>query len=169
MDFNIKIRDFKPQKIAAIRAKTTIDKVTPKVTQLLQETAEYLDAAGIKPAGPGVGIYYEVGSFLVDVEVGYPVDTDIEGNDRIKGNELPGGRCAVATYKGPHTDIADAHRAVHAWMHEHEVKSTGEPTREVFLTDLRSLGDGQDCEAESVWPVVHETRAERRRQQHDSA
>ena len=165
MDFGIQLRNYKPQKIAAIRAKTTIDKVTPKVAQLLQETADYLDAVGVKPTGPGVGVYYEVGAFLVDVQVGYPVDVDVEGNERVRPDELPGGKCAVAVYKGPHKDIADAHRAVHGWMHDNNIKSTGDPTREVYITDLRALADGEDCEAESVWPVVHETRAEKRRQQ----
>ena len=52
MDFGIQIREIKPQKIAAVRAKTTINKVTPKVVQLLQETAEYLESVGVQPAGP---------------------------------------------------------------------------------------------------------------------
>ena len=169
MEFGIQLRSYKPQKIAAVRAKTTIDKVTPKVTQLLQETADYLESVGVQPVGPGVGVYYEVGAFLVDVQAGYPVAEDVEGNDRVRPGELPGGHCAVAVYKGPHKDIADAHRAVHQWMHEHDVKSTGEPTREVYVTDLRTLGDGEDCEAESVWPCVHETRAEKRRQQRANA
>ena len=55
------IRGFEPRRTAAIRVKTTLDKVTPKVTQLLNETAEYLQSQGIAPAGPGFGIYYEVG------------------------------------------------------------------------------------------------------------
>lgn len=165
MQFDIQVRSFAPQKFAAVRAKTTIDKVTPKVTQLLRETADYLDSVGVQPIGPGVGVYYEVGSFIVDVEAGYPVPVEIDGNERVRPGELPGGKCAVAVYKGPHEDIADAHRAVHSWMHEHDIESTGEPAREIYLTDLRGLGEGEACEAESVWPVVHETRAERRRQQ----
>ncbi len=165
MDFGIQIRAYRPQKIAAVRAKTTIDKVTPKVTQLLQETADYLQSIGVEPSGPGVGVYYEVGSFLVDVQAGYPVDVDIEGNERVRPAELPGGKCAVAFYRGPHRSIADAHRAVHQWMHTNSIQSTGEPTREVYITDLRWLGDDEDCEAESVWPVAHESRAEKRRQQ----
>ena len=165
MDFGIEIREYKPQRIASVRAKTTINKVTSKVTQLLQETADYLQSIGVEPTGPGIGVYYEVGTFLVDVEVGYPVDVEVEGNERVQANELPGGKCAVATYKGPHEEIADAHRAVHSWMHDNDIKATGEPAREVYLTDLRDLGEGDECRAESVWPIVHETRAERRRQQ----
>lgn len=169
MDFGIQIREIKPQKIAAVRAKTTINKVTPKVVQLLQETAEYLESVGVQPAGPGFGVYYEVGAFLVDVEVGYPVDVEVEGNGRVQPNALPGGKFAVAQYKGPHEQIADAHRAVHTWMHVNDVKSTGEPAREVYVTDLREVGEGEECEAESVWPIIHETRAERRRQQRAKA
>ena len=169
VDFGIQIREIKPQKIAAIRAKTTINKVTPKVVQLLQETAEYLESVGVQPTGPGFGVYYEVGAFLVDVEVGYPVDVEVEGNGRVQPNALPGGKCAVAHYTGPHEEIAEAHRAVHTWMHSNDVQASGEPAREVYLTDLRSIGEGETCEAESVWPIIHETRAERRRQQRAKA
>mgnify|MGYP006166550157 FL=1 len=50
------IRQFKPRNTAAIRVKTTLDKMTPKVIQLLNETAAYLESQGVAPAGPGIGI-----------------------------------------------------------------------------------------------------------------
>ena len=105
-DFEIKLRDYKPQRIASIRAKTTIDKVTSKVSQLLQETSDYLDGLGVSPAGAGLAVYYEVGSFLVDVEVGFPIIVEVPGNDRVQQNDLPGGKCAVALFQGPPADIA---------------------------------------------------------------
>ena len=166
MDYEIKVKDYKPHRAATIRVKTTLPHAPSKVLQLLTETNDFLESAGIKPAGPGFAIYYEVGSFLVDLEVGYQVDAEVEANDRVKPSELPGGKSAMTTYKGPHAGIPAAHRAVQLWMREHDVESTGGPACEIFLTDLRQLGEGEDCEAESVWPVVMVTRAERRRQPH---
>jgi effector-binding domain-containing protein len=164
MAYDISIKEIKPQRFAGVRAKTTINKVTEKVTQLLGETADYLESQGVKPTGPGFGVYYEVGAVVVDVEVGYPIDGEIEGNDRVHSGELPGVKAAVAIYEGPHTEMPDAHRAVHMWMHENDVKAAEDPAREVYLTDLRDLKAGEDCKAESVWPVmVPPTRAERRR------
>ena len=58
---DVEIRRFEPRKTAAIRVKTTRDKVTPKVIQLLNETAGYLQSQGITPVGAGFGIYHEVG------------------------------------------------------------------------------------------------------------
>tara|TARA_Y100000814_G_scaffold116269_1_gene82987 strand:+ start:3585 stop:4124 length:540 start_codon:yes stop_codon:yes gene_type:complete len=164
INFEIKIKDYEPQKIASIRAKTTLDKVPSKVVQLLDETSAYLDSIDVSKTGSPFSIYYEVGSFLVDLEVGYPVSEDIEGNERVKQNLIPGGKCAVAEFIGPHQDIVNAHRAVHAWMHENEIKASGEPAREVFLTDLREIEINGECVAQSVWPVIHESRAEKRRQ-----
>jgi effector-binding domain-containing protein len=164
MAYDISIKEIKPQRFAGVRAKTTINKVTEKVTQLLGETAEYLEAQGVKPTGPGFGVYYEVGAVVVDVEVGYPIDAEVEGNDRVHSGELPGVKAAVATYEGPHNEMPEAHRAVHMWMHENDVKASEQPAREVYITDLRNLQDGENCKAESVWPVmVPPTRAERRR------
>lgn len=164
MAYDITIKEFREQKMAAVRAKTTLNKVTEKVTQLLGETSDYLESQGIRPTGPGFGIYYEVGSVVVDVEVGYPVDVEVEGNDRVHAGVLPEVKAATTIYKGPHNNMPEAHRAVHGWMHDHEVKATEQPARELFLTDLRTLGPDDECEAESVWPVeVPPTRAERRR------
>lgn len=158
LEYAVEIREYEPRKTAAIRVKTTLDKVSPKVTQLLNETAEYLESLGLTPAGPGFGIYYEVGGhgFLVDVEVGYPVDLEIPGNDRVRPGSLPGGKAAVVRYKGPHAKIAAAHRAAQIWMREHGVDFV-DAAREVFLTDLRHLGEGEDCEAESIWPIDPDT------------
>jgi effector-binding domain-containing protein len=167
MAYDISIKEIKPQRFAGVRAKTTINKVTEKVTQLLSETAEYLESQGVKPTGPGFGVYYEVGAVVVDVEVGYPIDGEVDGNDRVHSGELPGVKAAGANYEGPHNAMPDAHRAVHMWMHENDVKASEEPAREVYITDLRNLKDGEDCKAESVWPVtIPPTRAERRRASH---
>ena len=100
--------------------------------------------------------------------MGYPVDAEITESDRVKQSELPGGKAAVTLHKGPHAEMPAAHRAVHGWMNEHNVESTGGPTVEIFLTDLRELGEGEECEAESVWPAVVVTRADRRRQKRAS-
>lgn len=156
------IRGYEARKTAAIRVKTTMDKVTYKVTQLLNETAEYLQSQGITPAGPGFGIYYEVGGhgFLVDVEVGYPVEVDIPGNDRVRPGSLPGGKAVVVMYKGPHRKIAAAHRAAQSWMAEQGIDFT-DAAREVFITDLRHLDDGETCEAEAIWPIDPETATTR--------
>ncbi len=165
MAYDIVTKEIKEHRYAAVRAKTTLNKVAEKVLQLLGETAEYLESQNIKPTGPGFGVYYEVGSVVVDLEVGYPVNEEIEGNDRVRGGELPTVTAAVTTYVGPHKDMPDAHRAVQMWMHENDVSATAEPAREVYLTELRDLADGEDCTAESVWPIeVKPSRAERRRE-----
>jgi len=152
------IREFAPRTTATVRVKTTLNKVTPKVIQLLNETAEYLGAQGVSPSGPGFGIYHEVGrhGFLVDVEVGYPVDVEIVGNDRIRPGTLPGGKATVVTYKGPHAKIAAAHQAAQSWMAKQGIEFVA-AAREEFLTDLRHLADGEVCEAEAVWPITLDT------------
>src|SRR5690606_36471491 len=135
MGYEIKTKDIPEQRIASIRVKTTLNKVPEKTRQLLAETREYLKAKGIEPAGNPIAIYYEVGSFLVNFEVGYPVDVEVEGNERVQANTVPAGRVAYTVYEGPHIDIPDAHRAVHTWLHENSVKTTGDPAREVFRSE----------------------------------
>lgn len=165
LTYDIATKQIRAHRYAAVRAKTTLDKVPAKVVQLLGETVDYLDSQDIKPTGPGFGVYYSVGDFLVDLEVGYPIDDEIEGNDRVRGGELPTVTALFTTYEGPHKLIPEAHRAVQMWMHEKGVSASAEPVREIYLTDLRDLAEGEDCKAESVWPIeVQPSRAERRRE-----
>ena len=162
MDYEVTIKSYRPQQMAAIRAKTTLPQVPSKVVQLLNETSDYLQSVSVEPTGPGFAVYYEVGSFLVDLEVGYPVGQEVEGNDRGHAGKLPGGKAAVTLHKGPHPQMPAAHRAVQAWMREHEVDYVRQ-AREVFLSDLRELSESDECKTESVWPIDIETRADRRR------
>ena len=167
MDYDVTIKNYRPQQMAAIRVKTTLPQVTSKVIQLLNETSDYLKSVSVEPTGPGFAVYYEVGSFLVDLEAGYPVGQEVEGNDRVHAGELPGGKAAITLHNGPHPQMPAAHRAVQIWMREHEVDFVA-PPREVFLSDLRELSESDECETESVWPIDIETRADRRRKKRAS-
>ena len=69
VDYEGKIKEYKPRRAASIRVKTTLPQVSAKVVQLLTETNDFLESAGIEPTGPGFAIYYEVGAFLVDVGI----------------------------------------------------------------------------------------------------
>jgi effector-binding domain-containing protein len=170
MAYEVVVKDIKEMTVATVRAKTTLNKVAEKAKQLMAEVGEYLDAQGIKPTGLGFGVYYETGAVVVDMEVGYPVDTVVEGTDRVKSNTLPAVKAATTIYEGPHQAMPEAHRAVHGWMHDHDVPAAEAPAREVFITDLRELADGEDCKAESQWPVnMPPSRAERRREARSSS
>ena len=92
----------------------------------------------------------------MDVEVGYPVEVEIPGNDRVRSGRLPGGKAVVVAYKGPHTKIAAAHGAAQSWMAKRSVEFF-DAAREVFLTDLRRLDDDEPCDAEAIWPIDPET------------
>ncbi len=77
-----------------------------------------------------------------------------------KSDAKDGANVMVATV----VHLFDSSKSVHTWMHENNVNAAEEPAREVYLTDLRELKEGEDCKAESVWPVeVPPSRAERRR------
>ncbi|MEK9659342.1 MAG: GyrI-like domain-containing protein [Chloroflexota bacterium] len=162
-DFNVKVKEYPAQRMAAIRVKTTLNKVPEKVGQLLQETSVYLASQGIEPKGHGFAVYYEVGNVVVDVEAGFVVEADVEGNERVHTGTLPAIKAASTVYEGPHLQMPDAHRAVHRWMHENDVKASGEPAREVFLVDMRGAANDAVTKAESAFPAIVETRAERRR------
>ncbi|MEX2599793.1 MAG: GyrI-like domain-containing protein [Dehalococcoidia bacterium] len=166
MGYEIKFKDVEEQKIASIRVKTTLNKVPEKTRQLVEEATEYLTSQNVEPIGPPLAIYYEVGSFVVDFEVGFPVNVDMEGNERVKPNTVPGGPIAYTVFEGKHIDIPDAHRTVHNWLHDNAVETSGDPAREVFLTDPRESGDEFWLKAESVWPIKPDqalSRADRRR------
>ena len=55
MAYEVSVKEIQPLRFAGVRAKTTINKVTEKVTQLLNETADYLEAQASNRRAQGSG------------------------------------------------------------------------------------------------------------------
>ena len=120
------------------------------------ELRGFLDARGVKPAGPGGGLF-AAGLFQHergDAMLFLPVAEPWAGPDgrRVRARVIPAAELAVITHDGPHDDIDLAYGRLGRYVSEHALGVSG-PIRESYLTDQFSTADSSRWRTEIGWPV----------------
>jgi len=134
--FEISLQEKKAQPVVFIRTKVQID-MLPK---LLEETDEkikrYLKDTGIKAtdtlytryhnALPGIDVngVNDVND-IIDLEIGVPVSTEVQGNSELKSSVVPAGRYVTAMYKGDPDELETAYEGILKWIYEADLKPAG--------------------------------------------
>ena len=133
------------------------------VNALIPEVQDWLAARGVEPAGPPLYRYHRIGNLAdrFDVEVGFPIASPIEGDDRVTAGTLPEGRYLVLDHRGHPDSIAGSHTAQVDWADTHDVALTGSPDRlrwglmyESYATDPEVEPDPERWVTELVYGVA---------------
>ena len=103
--------------------------------------AVYLDDARTTPAA-------ELRS-----EAAVSVAADVQGDDEVQVRELPGGRYAALTLKGPLTGLNEAYAALFAWLEAGGGRRGEGPVVEVYLNDPHDTAPA-DLETEIRVPLA---------------
>jgi len=82
----------------------------------LPAVLEHLGSLGVEPAGSPLVIYRVIDmDGDLQIEVGWPVATEIPPDDRVGGGTLPAGRYVVGTYVGPYERLLGANAELQEW------------------------------------------------------
>jgi len=109
------------QPYAAIRSQVPIPfgEVLPG---LWGEVAGFLTAKGQAPSGPPFIRYLTTDmSKKLDIEVGFPVSTPVQGNERVSAGLLPAGRYVVLLYTGPYDQLVAVTAGLLEWAKANKV------------------------------------------------
>ena len=99
-----------------IPAAVTMATIGPTIPQLTGELFGWLGSHGIEPAGAPF-VKYDVIDMEREllIEIGLPVETPAEGDDRVQAGTLPGGRYARLVHVGHPSTLVDATGSLLAW------------------------------------------------------
>ncbi|MBN1289494.1 MAG: GyrI-like domain-containing protein [Actinobacteria bacterium] len=126
-------------KVAGMRKRGKYAQIADMITAVYQ----YILEQGARPTGPPIYIGHEDSEEAAmaaneagnaDIEVAAPVAGEIVETDEIKSYELPGGKMAKITHKGPYQGCANAYQKLFVWVAENSKRITG-PIREVYIND----------------------------------
>jgi effector-binding domain-containing protein len=96
-----KIDERKEQHTIGIRQKIPSNKLSVFIPRFLKEMREWMEKKGVKNAGiPFLRFYIIDMAKEYEIEIGFPVPTPVEGDDRVTASVLPAGRYASLIYTG---------------------------------------------------------------------
>jgi effector-binding domain-containing protein len=106
----------------------------------------------------------------IEIEVGVPVATAVEGNGRVRSGVLPAGRYAVLLHEGPYDEMVQANADLQAWAEKRGIHWQMRMTKlgtawagrvEFYLRDPSNEKDPQKYETEIAY-LTAGGKAERR-------
>jgi effector-binding domain-containing protein len=148
---NMEVRETAEKDTVSIRTSTPVEKLSEVMGQAYGEIMQHLGPKGIQPTGPPFAIYYNMDMTNLDVEMGFPVASSVEGAGRVKSSKLPGGRAAVTIHVGPYEKIDEAYNGLMAFVKEKGLE-TDVFSYEFYLNDPREEKP-EDLQTEIYFPI----------------
>jgi effector-binding domain-containing protein len=116
------IIDRPAQPYVGIRANVTMQTIAPVLVELHPQIFAWLGERGILPAGAPFWKYNVIDMEReLEVEVGVPVASAVDGDDRVLAGTLAAGRYASLRYTGHPDGLYDATRALLDWAAERDL------------------------------------------------
>jgi effector-binding domain-containing protein len=110
---------------------------------------------GVEPVAPAIILYQT--DFEVDDEIAFevcvPVPRRLPSGPGVDCRELPAGRVASVTFRGPYDTIWNAHAELHAWIGENGYVAGG-PVREVGVVSDQDTDDPREWVTEIAVPLA---------------
>jgi effector-binding domain-containing protein len=151
-----KVEDRAEQLYVGIRTQVPSSQFKKIIPQYLGELFGWLDKQGVAPAGAPFMRYHVINmAGKMDVELGVPVATAVQGDGHIAAGVIPAGRYASLVYSGV-SGIA-GNKALLEWAAKNELKwdrwedQNGDAFRsrvEYFLTDPAEEPDRKKWQTE---------------------
>ncbi|MGW1347358.1 GyrI-like domain-containing protein [Kribbella sp. NPDC002412] len=112
----IESRSVPAQHTAVMKAILDREQLGSWIPAAFDRVVAYLRATGVAPKGMPIARYHLLPDHKFDVEVGFPVDTRIAGDDHVEPSSLPAGRVVVAWHIGPYERLGETYEAVDEWL-----------------------------------------------------
>jgi len=138
--------------VASIRQKVQLAEISRMFAVFLPEVLNYVRGEGIEATGAPFARYHRFGPTEIDVEVGFPVATPVEGNDRIKASKLPGGRVLSTWHVGPYHKLGETHNRVEQFLGKESLRARG-PSWEIYWTDPGLVPDPKRWRTQVICPI----------------
>lgn len=155
MGYDVEIKELPAQRIAAVRATTTMDQVGQSLQSGWGQLFGALGAGGAVPSGPPFAIYHRYGGETgeVELEACVPVSGDVAAAAPTSVRDEPPLTVAATLHRGPYQEVGGAYEALQAWAADQGRQLSG-PPREVYLNDPVEVADPAEYLTEVQWPIA---------------
>ena len=147
----MELRNVDEQDTIAVRLVTPVERLSEAMGSTYGRIIEYLGSEGVQPSGPPFAVYHNMDMTALDVEIGMPVPSPMEGSGDLKPGTIPGGRVAVGMHTGPYDTIGESYEALMAFVRENGLEMDSF-SYEFYLDDPRSTPP-EELKTEIFFPV----------------
>lgn len=141
-----------PQTIISIRESCKPAEISQKLGTIYREIMAFIQANGLKQAGPVLSIYHSYTPDKVDMEPAIPVDRIAKPTGKIKIGELRGNDVVVGYHYGSYESVGASYQILDEWIKKNNKNISG-PSWEVYLTDPTTEPDTNKWLTKIYYPV----------------
>jgi effector-binding domain-containing protein len=120
--------------VLSVRKTTSVENLPAELGRAYQAIMFYLQELGEHPIDEPFAIYYNMDMQALDMEMGFPVASELPGRGEIQSNIIPAGEIVSAVHQGPYENLAATYEAMTAWMQENHCQPSGIVT-EFYIND----------------------------------
>lgn len=128
---HIEIREIPAQPVVLIRSNVQVAQLGEIMGERFPALLNYIEQAGAQVVGPAYVRYHTFDHVESDLETGFPVAAQVEGEGRFEAGELPEGSAISTWHFGPHEALGLAYERIGNWLKENNREANG-PNLEVY-------------------------------------
>jgi effector-binding domain-containing protein len=125
MSYLFQIIETESQPVLSVKTATSIGEMPKLVGSIYGSIVNYIIEKGEEPVGPEFTAYYNMDMENLIVEIGFPLQSEIEGQGDIELRYIPGGKKATGFYKGAYDKIGPVYEKLAAWLSQKGFESSG--------------------------------------------
>jgi len=108
-----------------VRTKTSVQNLPSLIGKCYGEIAAYLGEMGESPADIPFVAYHNMDMQNLDVEIGFPVSSDLPGKGDIIQSSIPEGLSVFSVYMGPYSQMETVYSEMAEWISKNGYVPTG--------------------------------------------
>ena len=125
LTYSCELKTLPERPTVAVRTRAAVQDMPKVFQQAFGELMAYLGKVGEQPAGMPYGAYHNMDMQDLDVEIGFPVSRELDGEGEIRPSKLPGGRWASTMHVGPYDQLSLAYEALMGWVEKQGYEAGG--------------------------------------------
>ena len=134
MEIKLKIEHREEQFYVSIKNILKREEIPSLLPPLIPELFQWLKEKQIQYTGAPFFYYVKMEGEQLEVEVGIPTNSYLNGDDRVRPGTFPAGKYAVAKYIGPYNKLFAVHTDIEKWKDDNNIKFKS-PKVEFYPTD----------------------------------
>ena len=137
----MEIKTVEAKKAAMVRSTVPLSELSQLMGKAFGTIGTMAQQGKLQIMGPPFALYHNMDMNALDVEVGFPVATDVENHDEVKTGIIPGGRVATAIHKGPYAQMERTYKELQAFVASKGEQADESMMYEYYLNDPAKVSE----------------------------